>query len=84
MTTYCRFWIRIKDSTIYAGVGSPSLNRLGITVCLEVTKYQCAGDSRVAGGKLFLAYSKGMRFLGIHIQLLLSIEDESAQNSREG
>ena len=30
VTTYCRFWIRMKESTIYASVGSPSLNCLGV------------------------------------------------------
>ena len=36
VTTYCRFWIRMKESTIYASVGSPSLNCLSII--LEVTR----------------------------------------------
>ena len=63
--TYCRFWIRMKDSTIDAGVGSPSLNLLGIM--FGGYEYRCAGVSRVAGGKL-LAYFKEMHFLGIHTE----------------
>ena len=54
--TYCRFWIRMKDSTIYAGVGSPSLNRSGIM--FGGYEYRCAGVSRV------LVYTRKCTSLG--------------------